>query len=125
MKSSYRHITSFSFNYVDFSPLSSKSSAVISFNSLQSSKLSSNSKFSTFTQNSCRVCFEVHNSLFQLGTTSTQNSCFSPSAHKSSVTSASVKNVSPFSSFSSDNSLVSTAYLAICKANSNSNSSFR
>ena len=46
-KPSYRDITSFSFNYSDFPPLFSKSSTVNSFNSLQSSKLSSNSNFST------------------------------------------------------------------------------
>ena len=65
-KPSYKDITSFLFSYADFLPLSSKSSAVNSFDSLQSSRLSSNSNFSTFPQN---------NSLFPLGTTSTQNSC--------------------------------------------------
>ena len=90
-KPSYRNITSFSFNYADFPPLCSKSSTVNSFNSLQSSKLCSNSNFST--QNS-----------FAESVTSIQNSCFSPSAHKSTVASAPVKNVSSFSS-NSDNSL--------------------
>ena len=59
-----------------------------------------------------------NHSRFLLGKTSAQNSCFSPSAHKSSVTSAPVKNVSSFSS-NSANSLCSRACLAICKANSN------
>ena len=48
----------------------------------------------------------------------TQNSCFSPSAHKSSVTSAPVKNVSSFSS-NSANSLCSRACLGTCKVSSN------
>ena len=47
-----------------------------------------------------------------------QNSCFSPSAHKSSVTSAPVKNVSSFSS-NSANSLCSRACLGTCKVSSN------
>ena len=55
---------------------------------------------------------------FPLETTSTQNSCFSPSTHKSTVASAPVKNVSSFSS-NSGNSLGSRVCLAICKANSN------
>ena len=94
-KPSYRDITSFSFNYADFPPLSSKSSAVKSFNSLQSSKLSSNSNFSTFTQKSfAESVLRSNNFLFPLGATPTQNSCFSLSAHKYSVASASVKNVS-------------------------------
>ena len=57
-------------------------------------------------------------SLFQLGTTSTQNSCFLPGAIKSSVASALVKNVPSFSS-NSDKSLASRACLAIFKENSN------
>ena len=118
-KPSYRDITSFSFNYADFPPLSSKSSAINSFNSLQSSKFSSKPNFSMFTQKSfAESVLKSNHSLFPLGTTSTQNSCFSPSAHKSSVASAPVKIVSSFSS-NSNNSLVSRACLAICKANSN------
>ena len=106
-KPSYRDITSFSFNYTDFPPLSSKSCVVNSFNSLQSSKLSGNSNFSTFTQKSfAESVFKSSHSLFPLGTAFTQNSCFSPVAHKSSVASAPVKSVSSFSS-NSDNSLVS------------------
>ena len=65
-KPSYKDITSFLFSDADFPPVSSKSSTVNSFDSLQSSRLSSNSNFSTFTQN---------NPLFPLGTTSTKNSC--------------------------------------------------
>ena len=103
----------FSFNYTDFPPLSSKSSTV---NSLQSSKLCSNSNFSTQKSFAESVLKSSH-TLFLLETTSTQNSCFSPSAHKSTVASAPVKNVSSFSS-NSDNSLGSKACLAICKANS-------
>ena len=116
-KLSYRDITSFSFSFADFPPLSSKSSTVNSFNSLQSSKFSSNSNFST--QKSFAECvLKSNHSRFLLGTNSTQNSCFSPSAHKSSVASAPVKNVSSFSS-NSANSLCSRACVAICKANSN------
>ena len=51
-----------------------------------------------------------NHSLFPLGTTSTQNSCFSPNASKSSVASAPVKNASSFFS-NSDNSLGSKAFL--------------
>ena len=116
-KSSYRDITSFSFSYADFPPLSSKSSTVNSFNSLQSSKLSSGSNFST-QKSFAESVLKSNHTLFPLGTTSTQNSCFSRSTHKSSVTSAPVKNVSSFSS-NPDNSLGSRACLAICKANSN------
>ena len=61
---------------------------------------------------------KFNHSRFLLGATSTQNSCFSPSAHKSSVASAPVKNVLSFCSNSAD-SLSSRAYLAICKANFN------
>ena len=118
-KLSYRDITSLSFNYADFPPLSSKTFTVSSFNSLQSSKLSRNSNFSTFTQQFvAKSVVKSNNSLFPLGTTSTQNSYFSPIAHKTSDASALVKNASSFSS-NSDNSLVSRASLAICKANSN------
>ena len=110
---SYRDITSFSYNFADFPPLSSQSSTVNSFNSLQSSKLSSNSNFSTqklFTKS----VLKSNHSGFLLGTTSTQNSCFSPSTHKSSVAPAPVKNNSSFSS-NSANSLCSAACLAIFK----------
>ena len=116
-KPSYRNITSFSFNYADFPPLSSKSSTVNSFNSLQSSKLCSNSNFST-QKSFAESVLKSNHTLFPLETTSTQNSCFSPSAHKSTVASAPVKIFSSFSS-NSDNSLGSRAFLAICKANSN------
>ena len=116
-KSSYRDITSFSYNFEDFPPLSSQSSDVNSFNSLQSSKLSSNSNFSTQKSFSESVLKSNH-FRFLLGKTSTQNYCFCPSAHNSIVTSAPVKNVSFFSS-NSANSLCSRAYLAICNANSN------
>ena len=107
----YWDITSVSFNYADFPPLSSKSSTVNSFNSLQSLKLFRNSNFATFTQN----CFaesvlKSNNSLFPLGTTSSQNSYFSPNPHKSSVASAPGKNDSSFS-FNLDNSLVSRTSL--------------
>ena len=96
-----------------------KALLINSFNSLQSSKFSSKPNFSMFTQKSfAESVLKSNHSLFPLGTTSTQNSCFSPSAHKSSVTSAPVKIVSSFSS-NSNNSLVSRACLAICKANSN------
>ena len=121
-KPSFRDITSFTFNYADFPPLSSESSTVNSFNSLQSSKLSSNSGFST-QKSFAESVLKSNHTLFPLGTTSTQNSCFSPSAHKSSVASAPVKNVSYFSS-NSDNSLGSRTCLAICKANSNPKSNF-
>ena len=47
LRPSYRDINSFSLNYADFPPLSSKSSTVNSFNTLQSSKFSSNSNFPT------------------------------------------------------------------------------
>ena len=115
-KLSYRDITSLSFNYADFPPLSSKTFTV---NSRQSSKLSRNSNFSTFTQKFvAKSVVKSNNSLFPLGTTSTQNSYFSHIAHKTSDASALVKNASSFSS-NSDNSLVSRASLAICKANSN------
>ena len=116
-KPSYRDITSFSFNDADFTPLSSKSPTVNSFNSPQSSKLSSNSNFS-IQKSFAEYVLKSNRTLFLLGTTSTQNSCFSPGAHKSIVVSAPVKNVSSFSS-NSDNSLGSRACLAICKANSN------
>ena len=46
-KPSYRDITAFSYNFADFTPLSSQSSTVNSFNSLQSPNLSSNSNFLT------------------------------------------------------------------------------
>ena len=115
-KPSYRDITSLSFNFADF-PLSSKSSTVNSFNSLQSSKLSSNSNFSTQKSFSGSVLKSNH-SLFTLGTTSTQNYRFSPSVHKSSVASVTVMNVLSFSS-NSDNGTVFGACFAICKTNSN------
>ena len=108
--------SSFSLNYANFWPLSSKSSTINSFNSLQSSKLSSNSNFPTKTY-FAKTVLKSNRSLFLLGTASTQN-YFSPSAHKSSVASALVKNVLSFSS-NSDNSFCCTVYLAICKANSN------
>ena len=116
-KPSYRDITSFSYNFADFPPLSSQSSTVNSSNSLQSSKLSSNSNFSNrkYFADSVLKCYH---SRFLLGKTSAQDSCFSPSAHKSSVTSVPVKNFSSFSS-NSANSLCSRACLAICNANSN------
>ena len=118
-KPSYRVITSFSLFYADFPPLSSKNSAVNSSNSLQSSKLSSNFNISTFTQKAfVESLLKFNHNFFPLGTTSTQNSCFSPSAHMSSVASALVKNVSSFSS-NSYNSLVSRACFAICMANCN------
>ena len=59
-----------------------------------------------------------NHSLFPLGTTSTQNSCFSPCAHKTSVASALVKIVLSFPS-NSDNSHGSRACLEIYKAISN------
>ena len=115
-KPSYKDIISFSFNFAYFPPLSSKNSTIHSFNSLQSSKLSGNSNF--LTQKSfAEPVLKSNNSCFLLGTTSTQNSCFSSSVHKPSIASASLKNVSPFSS-NSANSLLSRACLAICKANS-------
>ena len=77
-KPSYRDITSFSYNFADFPPLSSQSSTVNSFNSLQSSKLSSNSNFST-QKPLLSLFWSPINSRFLLGTNSTQNSCFSPS----------------------------------------------
>ena len=118
-KPSYRDITSFSFNYADFPPLSSKSSAVNSFNFLQSPKLSSNSNFSTFTQKSfSESVLKFNYNLFPLETTSKRSSCISPSEYKSSVASAPVKNVSSFSS-NSDISLVFGACVAICKTNCN------
>ena len=116
-KPSYRDITSFSFNYADFPPLSSKSYTVNSFNSLQSSKLCSNSNFST-QKSFAESVLKSNHTLFPLETTSTQNSCFPPSANKSTVASASVKKFSSFSS-NSDNSVGSRACLAIRKANSN------
>ena len=116
-KPSYRDITSFSFNYADFPSLSSKSSTVNSFNSLQSSKLSSNFNFST-QKSFAEYVLKSNHTLFPLGTTSTQNSYFSPSAHKSSFASAPVKNVSSFSS-NSGNSLGSRACHPICKTNFN------
>ena len=116
-KPSYRDIISFSFNYADFPPLSSKSSTVNSFNSLQSSKLCSNSNFST-QKSFAQSVLKSNHTLFPLETTSTQNPYLSPSAHKSTVASAPVKKFSSFS-FNSDNSLGSRASLAICKANSN------
>ena len=91
-KPPYRDITSFSFNYVDFPIRSSKTSAVNSFNTLQFSKLSCYFNFSTFTQKSfAESVLKSNDSLFPLGTTSIQNSCFAPSAHKSSVAFALVK----------------------------------
>ena len=116
-KPSYMDITSFSFNYADFPPLSSKSATIYPFNSLKSSKLSSNSNFSAQTSFAESVLKSNH-ILFPLRTTSTQISCFSPSAHKSSVASAPIKNVSSFSS-NLGNSLGSRSCHAICKANSN------
>ena len=112
-KPSYRDITSFSYYFADFPPLSSQSSTVNSFNSLQFSKLSSNSNFST-QKSFAEYVMKSYHSRFLLGKTSAQNSC----AHKSSVTSAPVKNVSSFSS-NSANSLCSRACLVIWKANSN------
>ena len=71
-KPSYRDITYFSLNYADFPPLSSKSSTVNSSNSLQSSKLSSNFNFSTFTQKSfAESVLKSNHNLFPLGITST------------------------------------------------------
>ena len=102
-KPSYRDITSFSFNFADFPPLSSKNSTVNSLNSLQSSKLSSNYNFST-QKSFAESVLKSNHSLFPLGTTSTQNYYFSPSAHKSSVASVPVRNVSYFSS-NSNNSI--------------------
>ena len=96
-KPSYRDITSFSFNYADFPPLSSKSSTSNSFNSLQSSKLCSNSNFST-QKSFAESVLKSNHTLFSLETTSTQNTCFSHIAHKSTVASAPVKNISSFSS---------------------------
>ena len=119
-KPSYRDITSFSYNFADFPPLSSQSSTVNSFNSLQSSKLSSNSNFST-QKSFAESVLKSNNILYFLGTTSTQNYCFSPSAHKPSVATVLVKNILSFSS-NSDNSLGSWACLAICKAHSNTKS---
>ena len=116
-KPSYTDITSFSCNYADFPPLSSKSSIINYFNSLKSSKLSSNSNFSVQKSFAESVLKSSH-ILFLLRTTSTQISCFSPSAHNSSVTSAPVKIVSSFSS-NLDNILGSRSCHAICKANSN------
>ena len=116
-KPSHRDITSFSFNYTDFPPLSSKSSTVNSFNSLQSSKFCSSSNFST-QKSFAESVLKSNHTLSLLETTSGQNSSFSPSAYKSNVASAPVKNVSSFSS-NSDSSLGSRACLAICKANSN------
>ena len=102
-KPSYRDITSFSFNFANFPPLSSQSSTVNCFNSLQSSKLSSNPNF--LTQKSfVESVLNSNHSRFLFWTTATQNSGFSPSAHKPSVASAPVKNVSSFSS-NSTNSL--------------------
>ena len=86
-KPSYRDITSFSFNSADSPPLSSKSSTVNYLNSPQSLKLSSNSNFSTQRSFPESVLKSNHSS-FLLRITSTQNSCFSPSIHKSSVASA-------------------------------------
>ena len=116
-KPSYMEITSFSFNYADFPPLSSKSSTINSFNSLQSSKLSSNSNFSAQKSFAESVLKSSH-ILLPLRTTFTQIFCFSPSAHKCSVASAPIKNVSSFSS-NLGNSLGSRSCHAICKANSN------
>ena len=104
------YTTSFSLNYANFSPLFSKSSTVNSFNSLQSSKLSSNSNFPT-KKYFAKTVLKSNRSLFLLGTASTQN-------YFSSVASALVKNVLSFSS-NLDNSFCCTACLAICKANSN------
>ena len=117
-KPSYRSITSFSCNCTDFPPLSSQSSTVNSFNFVQTSKLSSNSNFST-QKSFAESVLKSNHSRFLLGKKSAQNSCFFPSAQKSGVTSAPVKSVSSFSS-NSANSLCSGACLAICKANSNS-----
>ena len=86
-KPSYRDIASFSFNSADFPPLSSKSSTDNSLNSLQSSKLSSNSNFST-QRSFPESVLKSNHSHFLLEITSTHNSCFSPSAHNSSVASA-------------------------------------
>ena len=118
-KFSYKDITSFSFNYVHFSPHFSKSSNLNYINSLKSSKLSSDCNFSTFTlKYFAESVLKSNHSPFTLGSTLIQNSCFSPSAHTSSVASAPVKNVSSFSS-NSDNSLVSRTCLTNCKPNSN------
>ena len=99
--------------------LSSKSSSVNFLNSLQSSKLSSNSNFST-QKSFAESVFKSNNTLYFLGTTSTQNYCFSSSAHKSSVATVLIRTISSFSSNS--NSLRSRACLAICKAHSNTKS---
>ena len=58
-KPPYRSITSFSCNCADFPPLSSQNSTVNSFNFVQTSKLSSNTNFSTLTTFQFFVCFEV------------------------------------------------------------------
>ena len=105
-KPPYRDITSFSFNYADFPPVSSKSSAL---DSLQSSETSSNPNFPIFTKRSfAKSVLKSNNSHFPLGTTSIQNSCFSPSAHNYCVGSAPVKKFLSLSS-NFDNSLVSIA----------------
>ena len=96
-KSLCREINTFSFNNAKVPPLSSKSSTVNSFNCLQPAKLSSNSNFSHFTRKSfAESVLKSNNSLFSLGTFSTQSSCFIPSAYKFSVASVPVKNVSSF-----------------------------
>ena len=77
-KPSYRNIISFSFNFTDFPPPPSQDSTVNSFNSLQSSKLSSSSNFST-QKSFAKFVLKSNHSRFHIGTTSTQNSCFSPS----------------------------------------------
>ena len=66
------------------------SSAVNSFNSLQSSNSNSSTSIQMFFADSL---LKSKNSFFPLRTTSTQNPCFSPDANKSSVASASVINV--------------------------------
>ena len=82
-------MTSSSFHNADFPPLSPKSSAVDSLTIYNS--LPSNSYFSTFTENVfAETLLTCNNFLFPLGTTSTQNPCFSPSTYKSSVASASI-----------------------------------
>ena len=110
-----REINTFIFNNAKVPPLSSKSSAVNSFNCLQPAKLSSNSNFSHFTRKSfAESVLKSNNSLVSLGTFSTQSSCFIPNAYKFSVASVPVKNVLSFSS-NSDNTFASRAYVVICK----------
>ena len=84
-------------------------------------KLSSNSNFSTFTQNDlAKSVLKSNNSVLPLGTFSTQNSYFSLSTHNSSAASALAKNVSSFS-FNSDNSFLLIALILELLFESNSN----